>query len=58
MTQAVAPPLGFLEFLETTPEDGKRYELVNGERVQLMATRAHKARSDQAICGGNCASGT
>lgn len=46
MTQAISPPLSFLEFLETTPEDGKRYELVNGERVQLMATRAHDDVAD------------
>ena len=46
MTQAIAPPLSFLEFLETTPEDGNRYELVNGERVQLMATRAHDDVAD------------
>lgn len=46
MTQAIAPPLSFLEFLETTPDDGNRYELVNGERVQLMATRAHDDVAD------------
>ncbi|MBE9137471.1 Uma2 family endonuclease [Nodosilinea sp. LEGE 07088] len=46
MTQAIAPPLSFLNFLETTPEDGNRYELVNGERVQLMATRAHDDVAD------------
>lgn len=46
MTQAIAPPLSFLDFLETTPDDGNRYELVNGERVQLMATRAHDDVAD------------
>lgn len=46
MTQALAPPLSFLDFLETTPEDGNRYELVNGVRVQLMATRAHDDVAD------------
>ena len=46
MTQALALPLSFLEFLETTPDDGNRYELVNGERVQLMATRAHDDVAD------------
>lgn len=46
MTPALAPPLSFLEFLETTPDDGYRYELVNGERVQLMATRAHDDVAD------------
>ncbi len=28
------------------PEDGNRYELVNGERVQLMATRAYDDVAD------------
>ncbi|ASC71463.1 hypothetical protein XM38_024150 [Halomicronema hongdechloris C2206] len=46
MTQAIAPPLNFLEFLETLPDDGNRYELVNGERVQRMATRAHDDVAD------------
>jgi Uma2 family endonuclease len=47
MNPAIAvPPLSFLEFLETAPEDGNRYELVNGERVQLMATRAHDDVAD------------
>lgn len=46
MTQALALPLSFLEFLETSPDDGNRYELVNGERVQLMATRAHDDVAD------------
>ena len=46
MTQAIAPPLSFLDFLETTPDDGNRYELVNGERVKLMATRAHDDVAD------------
>lgn len=46
MPQALARPLSFLEFLETTPDDGHRYELVNGERVQLMATRAHDDVAD------------
>lgn len=46
MTQALASPLSFQEFLETIPEDGNRYELVNGEQVQLMATRAHDDVAD------------
>ncbi|MEO1209541.1 MAG: Uma2 family endonuclease [Cyanobacteria bacterium J06638_20] len=46
MTPAIAQPLSFLTFLETMPEDGNRYELVNGERVQLMATRAHDDVAD------------
>ena len=46
MTQAITPPLSFLDFLETNPDDGNRYELINGERVQLMATRAHDDVAD------------
>ncbi len=46
MTPAIAPALSFLAFLETLPEDGNRYELVNGERVQIMATRAHDNVAD------------
>lgn len=39
MAQAVALPLSFLEFLETILEDGKRYDLVNGERVEVGVRR-------------------
>ncbi|NEQ29604.1 MAG: Uma2 family endonuclease [Leptolyngbya sp. SIO4C5] len=46
MTQAIAQPLGFVDFLEAYPDDGKRYELVNGQLVQLMATRAHDDVAD------------
>ncbi|MGF1524060.1 MAG: Uma2 family endonuclease [Leptolyngbyaceae cyanobacterium] len=46
MTQAVAKPLSFVKFLETCPDDGRRYELVNGSLVQLMATRAHDDVAD------------
>lgn len=46
MTPALARPLSFLDFLTTIPEDRKRYELVNGERVQLIATRAHDDGAD------------
>ncbi|MEM9165106.1 MAG: Uma2 family endonuclease [Cyanobacteria bacterium P01_F01_bin.4] len=46
MTQAIAKPISFNEFLETCPEDGKRYELVNGQIIQLMATRAHDDVAD------------
>ncbi|WP_346293808.1 Uma2 family endonuclease [Sphaerothrix gracilis] len=46
MTQAIAQPLSFLDFLEACPDDGKRYELVNGQLVQLMATRAHDDVAD------------
>ncbi|MEL6936687.1 MAG: Uma2 family endonuclease, partial [Cyanobacteria bacterium J06607_17] len=46
MIQALPKPLSFVEFLEACPDDGNRYELVNGQRVQLMATRAHDDVAD------------
>ena len=46
MTQAIIRPLSFAEFLETCPDDGKRYELVNGRIIELMATRAHDDVAD------------
>lgn len=46
MIQAVTNPLSFVEFLEACPDDGNRYELVNGQLVQLMATRAHDDVAD------------
>ena len=46
MTQAIVGPLSFSEFLETRPDDGKRYELVNGQIIELMATRAHDDVAD------------
>lgn len=36
----------FGKFLETRPDDGKRYELVNGQIIELMATRAHDDVAD------------
>ncbi|MEM8809549.1 MAG: Uma2 family endonuclease [Cyanobacteria bacterium P01_G01_bin.38] len=41
MTQAIVRPLSFADFLETCPDDSRRYELVNGQIIELMATRAH-----------------
>ncbi|NJL86679.1 MAG: Uma2 family endonuclease [Leptolyngbyaceae cyanobacterium SM1_1_3] len=46
MPQAITKPLSFVEFLEADPDDSKRYELVNGQLVQLMATRAHDDVAD------------
>lgn len=41
MTPAQTKPLTFEEFLEQYPEDGGIYELVDGEIVEMRATRAH-----------------
>ena len=46
MTQTTTRSLSFAEFLEACPDDGKRYELVNGQIVELMATRAHDDVAD------------
>ena len=46
MTQSITKPLSFVEFLAACPDDGKRYELVNGNLIQLMATRAHDDVAD------------
>ena len=46
MTQAIVRPLNFAEFLEARPDDGKRYELVNGQIIERMATRAHDDVAD------------
>ena len=46
MTQATVRSLGFLEFVENCPDDGKRYELVNGQIVEMTATRAHDDVAD------------
>lgn len=35
MTQALSKPLTFEEFLEWYPEDGRRYELIEGEIVEM-----------------------
>ncbi|MEC4802638.1 MAG: Uma2 family endonuclease [Jaaginema sp. PMC 1079.18] len=39
---ATTTNLSFTEFLHQVPEDKGRFELINGEIVQLEATRAHK----------------
>ncbi|MBE9060940.1 Uma2 family endonuclease [cf. Phormidesmis sp. LEGE 11477] len=41
MTQAAVKSLSFSEFVEIRPDDGRRYELVNGQISEIMATRAH-----------------
>ncbi|MEL7511369.1 MAG: Uma2 family endonuclease [Cyanobacteria bacterium J06554_3] len=46
MTQTTTRSLSFAEFSEACPNDGKRYELVNGQIVELMATRAHDDVAD------------
>jgi len=46
MTQAAVRSLSFTAFIEACPDDGKRYELVNGQIVELMATRAHDDVAD------------
>jgi Uma2 family endonuclease len=46
MIQAISNSLTFEEFLEQHPDDGKRYELINGQIVELMATREHDDIAD------------
>jgi Uma2 family endonuclease len=46
MTQAAVRSLTFREFADTCPDNGKRYELINGQIVELMATRAHDDVAD------------
>ena len=41
MTYTQTKPLSFDEFLEKYPEDGKVYELVDGEIVEMRATKAY-----------------
>lgn len=41
MTTARTKPLTFAEFIEQYPEDGGIYELVDGEIIEMRATRAH-----------------
>jgi Uma2 family endonuclease len=41
MTQATTRPLSFNEFANLYPNNGKRYELINGQLVALIATKAH-----------------
>ncbi len=46
MTQAAVSSLSFAEFINTCPDDGKRYELVNDQIVEMMATQAHDDVAD------------
>lgn len=46
MTQAAVSPLSFTEFISACPDDGRRYELVNGRIVEITATRAHDDVAD------------
>lgn len=46
MTQTTVKPIGFSAFVEACPDDGKRYELVNGQIVEIMAARAHDDVAD------------
>jgi Uma2 family endonuclease len=42
MTQAKAKPLTFDEFLEQYPDDGKRYELIDGTIVEVRPKGQHE----------------
>ena len=42
MTQALSKPLTFEEFLEWYPEDGSRYELLEGEIVAMRPVGQHE----------------
>jgi Uma2 family endonuclease len=42
MTQAQTNPMSFEEFLEWYPEDGKRYELIEGVVVEMLPTGPHE----------------
>ena len=50
MVQAPVRPLSFAEFVEACSDDGKRNgkrcELVNGQIIEIMATRAHDDVAD------------
>ncbi len=46
MVQATTRSLSFTEFVNSCPDNGRRYELVNGQVVELMATRAHDDVAD------------
>lgn len=41
MTQAVTKPLSFQQFLEQYPNELGRYELIDGEMIEMRATRGH-----------------
>lgn len=42
MVQATAQPLSFEDFLDQYPSDGGRYELIEGEVVEVRPTGAHE----------------
>jgi Uma2 family endonuclease len=42
MVQAIAKPITFEEFLDWYPEDGKRYELMNGQVVEMHPIGDHE----------------
>ena len=46
MVQSTVRSINFAEFINRCPDDGRRYELVNGQIVELMATRAHDDVAD------------
>lgn len=46
MLVAVQPKLTFEQFLDTCPVDGRSYEFVNGEIVEMRATRNHDDVAD------------
>ncbi|MEL6552837.1 MAG: Uma2 family endonuclease [Cyanobacteria bacterium J06621_11] len=46
MTTTATRSLTFTEFTNSCPDNGKRYELINGKIVELMATRAHDDVAD------------
>lgn len=46
MVQSSVRSIGFSEFIASRPDNGRRYELVNGQIVELMATRAHDDVAD------------
>lgn len=49
MTQAIAPPLSFSEFLETNPDDGNRYELINDVRLLMQPQEPKNGASVPAL---------
>ncbi len=46
MVQSTVRSIDFAEFINRCPDDGRRYELVNGQIVEIMATRAHDDVAD------------
>jgi Uma2 family endonuclease len=42
MVQVIAKPMTFEEFLEWYPEDGKRYELIDGQVVEMRPIGDHE----------------